>query len=163
MDRMDIRALGAVALTLAALAAATPAPFAGPPAGAPMLTAPTPGLSDSVVLRPQAGRRVAAAGAEAGGHFGLGAGGPRANSGGAGEPMHHAVTTPPPMEADMPFNFNDFVTVVALLLAAATAFASAPRSAHEGYEKAQALLTTMAAPEWNLVACAVGCRFPAPP
>ncbi len=44
-------------------------------------------------------------------------------------------------------------------------FVSAPRSAGEGYgEVAQALpLTTMAAPDWNLVACAVGCGFPAPP
>ena len=54
-------------------------------------------------------------------------------------------------------------TAIALLLAAVTALVSAPRSANEGYAKAQALLTTSAAPEWNLVACAVGCRFPAPP
>ena len=54
-------------------------------------------------------------------------------------------------------------TAIALLLAAVTALVSAPRSAGRGYEKAEALLTTMAAPDWNLVACAVGCRFPAPP
>lgn len=60
-------------------------------------------------------------------------------------------------------NFNDFTTTIALLLAAVTALVSAPRSADEGYEKARALLTTMAAPDWNLVACAVGCTFPAPP
>ena len=60
-------------------------------------------------------------------------------------------------------NLDDFNTTIALLLAAITALVSAPRSADEGYEKAQALLTTMAAPDWNLVACAVGCRFPAPP
>jgi hypothetical protein len=70
---------------------------------------------------------------------------------------------PPPMEARMSINFDDCTMAIALLLAAVTAFVGAPRGADEGYEKAQALLTTMAAPEWNLVACAVGCRFPAPP
>ena len=60
-------------------------------------------------------------------------------------------------------NFGDFTTTITLLLAAATALVSAPRSPDAGYEKAQALLTTMAAPDWNLVACAVGCTFPAPP
>jgi hypothetical protein len=160
---MDIRALGAVALTLAALAAPAsvrPVLFVGPSPAAATLAVPAAGLSDIAVLRTQGGRGIAAT---AGGHLGLNAREPRANSGGAGEPPHHSVTTPAPMETGMPFNFNDFVTVVALLLAAATAFVSAPRSAHEGYEKAAALLTTMAAPEWNLVVCAVGCTFPAPP
>jgi hypothetical protein len=163
---MDIRALGAVALTLAALAAPAsvrPVLFVGPSPAAATLAVPAGGLSDIAVLRTQAGRGIAAGGAESGGHLGLSAGEPRAYSGGAGEPTHHSVTTPAPMETDMPFNLNDFVTVVALLLAAATAFVSAPRSAHEGYEKAEALLTTMAAPEWDLVVCAVGCTFPAPP
>lgn len=63
----------------------------------------------------------------------------------------------------MSVNLNDCTTAIALLLAAVTAFVGAPRSAHEGCEKAQALLTTIAAPEWNIVACAVGCTFPAPP
>ena len=67
------------------------------------------------------------------------------------------------MEARTLNNFDDCTTAIALLLAAVTALVSAPRSADEGYEKAQALLTTMAAPDWNLVACAVGCTFPAPP
>jgi hypothetical protein len=67
------------------------------------------------------------------------------------------------MEARMSINFDDCTTAIALLLAAVTALVSAPRSANEGYAKAQALLTTSATPEWNLVACAVGCRFPAPP
>jgi hypothetical protein len=67
------------------------------------------------------------------------------------------------MEARMSPNFEDCTTAIALLLAAVTAFVSAPRSADEGYAKAQALLTTIAAPEWNLVACAVGCTFPVPP
>jgi len=60
-------------------------------------------------------------------------------------------------------DFDGCTTTIALLLAAVTALVSAPRSAEEGYEKVQALLTTMAAPDWNLVVCAVGCRFPAPP
>jgi len=63
----------------------------------------------------------------------------------------------------MSISFDDCTTAIALFLAAVTALVSAPRSADEGYQKAQVLLTTMAAPEWNLVACAVGCRFPAPP
>jgi len=63
----------------------------------------------------------------------------------------------------MSIDFGDCTTAIALLFAAATALASAPRSTHEGYQKAQALLATLAAPEWNLVACAVGCSFPAPP
>jgi hypothetical protein len=67
------------------------------------------------------------------------------------------------MEVRMSINFDDCTTAIALLLAAVTALVGAPRSAGEGYEKAQALLTTMAAPDWNLVACAVGCTFPAPP
>lgn len=167
---MEIRALGAVALTLAVLAApasATPARFAGPSPGGATLkmptTGPTTGLSDIAALRTQDGRGIAVGRAGAGGHVGPNVGEPLPNSGDAGKPRHHLVTTPVPMETGMPFNFSDFVTVVALLLAAVTAFVSAPRSAHEGYEKAQALLTTMAAPEWNLVACAVGCTFPAPP
>jgi hypothetical protein len=67
------------------------------------------------------------------------------------------------MEARMSFDVGDCTTAIALFLAAVTAFVGAPRSAHEGYEKVQALMTTMAEPEWALVACAVGCRFPAPP
>jgi hypothetical protein len=67
------------------------------------------------------------------------------------------------MEVRMSIDFDDCTTAIALLLAAMTALVTAPRSAHEGYVKAQALLTTAAAPEWNLVACAVGCAFPAPP
>lgn len=58
---------------------------------------------------------------------------------------------------------GNWTTAIALILAAVTALVSAPRSAEEGYQKAQGLLRTMAAPEWNLVACAVGCGFPAPP
>ena len=60
-------------------------------------------------------------------------------------------------------NFDDCTTAIALLLAAVTALVSTPPGADEGYKKAQALLTTLAAPDWNLVACAVGCTFPAPP
>jgi hypothetical protein len=67
------------------------------------------------------------------------------------------------MEARMSIDFGNCTTAIALLLAAITALVSAPRSADEGYEKVQALLTTIAAPDWNLVACAVGCTFPAPP
>jgi hypothetical protein len=67
------------------------------------------------------------------------------------------------MEARMSTDFSDCVTAIALLLAAVTALVSAPRGGHEASEKAQLLLTTMAAPDWNLVACAVGCAFPAPP
>jgi hypothetical protein len=67
------------------------------------------------------------------------------------------------MEAHMSINFDDCITAIALLLAAVTALVSAPQNANEEYDKAQTLLTTSAAPEWNLVACAVGCRFPAPP
>ncbi len=63
----------------------------------------------------------------------------------------------------MLIDFDDCTTAIALILAAVTALVGAPRSASEGYAKAQALLTRSAAPEWNLVACAVGCRFPAPP
>jgi hypothetical protein len=67
------------------------------------------------------------------------------------------------MEARMSINFDDCTKAIALLLAAVTALVTAPRSADEEYAKTQALLTTMAAPDWNLVACAVGCAFPAPP
>jgi hypothetical protein len=67
------------------------------------------------------------------------------------------------MEARMSINFDDCTTAIALLFAAVTALVSAPRSANEGYAKAEVLLTTITAPEWNLVACAVGCTFPAPP
>jgi hypothetical protein len=68
------------------------------------------------------------------------------------------------MEARMSIDLGgNCTTTVALLLAAVTALLSAPHSLHEGYGKAQGLLTTMAAPEWNLVACAVGCAFPVPP
>jgi hypothetical protein len=63
----------------------------------------------------------------------------------------------------MSIDFGNCTTVIALLLAAVTALVSAPRSGNTRSEKAQALLTTMAAPEWTLVACAVGCTFPAPP
>jgi hypothetical protein len=70
---------------------------------------------------------------------------------------------PASMEARMSIDFDDCTTALALLLAAVTALVSAPRSADEGYEKARALLTTIAAPDWSLVACAVGCTFPAPP
>ena len=63
----------------------------------------------------------------------------------------------------MAIDFDDCTMAIALLLATATAVVRAPRSTHEGYKKAQELLTTMSAPEWNLVACAAGCTFPAPP
>ena len=63
----------------------------------------------------------------------------------------------------MSINFDNCTTAIVLILAAVTSLVSAPRSAGEGYEKAQALLTTIAAPDWNLVACAVGCTLPAPP
>lgn len=69
----------------------------------------------------------------------------------------------PATAAQAPIGLDDCTAAIALLLAAATALASAPRSVHEGWDKARMLLTTMAAPEWNLVACAVGCAFPGPP
>jgi hypothetical protein len=78
-------------------------------------------------------------------------------------PKLHSVGMPASMEARMSIDFDDCTTALALLLAAVTALVSAPRSADEGYEKARALLTTIAAPDWSLVACAVGCTFPAPP
>jgi len=61
----------------------------------------------------------------------------------------------------MSIDFAECITAIALLLTAATALVRGPRKFDAGSENAH--LTELTTLEWGRVACAVGCRFPAPP